>query len=246
MENKKILLASGCSFTFEKWNWPTFVKDELNYDLLNVAMASQGNGLISKKVIYNVQKLLETYKPEDILVGVMWSGVDRDDFFVENYEDKGNIDGWIENPTSIIDGQNNWLITNFHWSIPLAKIWYENFHTHTGSMIKTMERILYTQWFLEKNNIKYFMSSFIDIFHAHGAEYFITTKEVEYLYKQINFDNFLPVKGCHEWVKEHYGDKGGFNAPTETGYIGIHPTEFGHKKFSEEVIIPFLKNKNYI
>lgn len=241
--NKKILLTSGCSFVFEPWNWPTFVKDELDFDLLNVGMASQGNGLISKKVIYNVEELLKKYKPEDIIVGVMWSGIDRKDFFVQDYKNNGNIDGWIENPTHIIEGHNNWLITNFSWKIQHAQYWYQHFHSHVGSMVETIERVLYTQWYLEKNNIKYFMSSFLDIFHGNNANFLLESKEVDYLYKQINFDTFLPVKGCHEWVKENYGDKGGFNEPDNTGYIGIHPTEFGHQKFANEIIVPFIKDK---
>ena len=28
MDDKKIFVASGCSFTFEPWNWPTFVAEE--------------------------------------------------------------------------------------------------------------------------------------------------------------------------------------------------------------------------
>ncbi len=42
---KKILLASGCSFTFEPWNWPGHLSQKLDINLLNVGMASQGNGL---------------------------------------------------------------------------------------------------------------------------------------------------------------------------------------------------------
>ena len=71
----KKVIVSGCSFTFEDWNWPKFLRKHLNVskqNLINVGMASQGNGLISKKLIYVVNKELETTKPEDILVGVMF------------------------------------------------------------------------------------------------------------------------------------------------------------------------------
>jgi len=241
MENKKILLASGCSFTFEPWNWPTFVCNEMNYNLLNVGMASTGNGLIGKKVIHNVDKLLKSHNPEDIIVGVMWSGIDRNDFHTDDSRTISNINGWIENPTHVVDGRKNWIITNFRWDIPHAKLWYEHFHTHIGATIQTIQNILMVQWYLERNKVNYFMSTYIDIFHKNGIDGIIDNPEVKYLYDMVDFSKFLPIDGCHEWVKEHYNNQG-FNAPDQNGYTGIHPTEFGHKKFAEEVIVPYLKN----
>jgi hypothetical protein len=239
--NKKTLIASGCSFTFEPWNWPTFVCNEMNYNLVNVGMASQGNGLIAKKAMYQVDKLLKTHKPEDIVVGVMWSGIDRHDFYTDDSKRLSNINGWIENPTNVVDGRKNWVITNYMWDIPQAKIWYENLHTYVGAMLMTIQNILMVQWYLERKGIKYFMSSYLDIFHANGADTLISHPEVKYLFDMVDFSKFLPVSGCHEWVKENY-DELGFNGHVGYEHRGIHPTEFGHKKFSEEVIVPYLKN----
>jgi len=241
MKNKKILLTSGCSFTFEKWNWPTFVAQMMDYELINVGMASQGNGLISKKVIYNIDKLIKTYNSEDIVVGVMWSGVDRNDFYIEDTRSMNNISGWIENPTNVVDGHKNWEITNHHWMTGKSRLWYENFHTNIGSMIQTIQNILLVQWYLERHDIKYFMSTFLDIFHMEGAYNIISHPEVKYLYEMIDFTKFLPVSGCHEWVKQNYKEAG-LNPPDLNGYIGMHPTKFGHTKFAEEVIVPHLKN----
>ena len=49
---KKVLIASGCSFTFENWNWPGHLSGNLGLEIINVGMGSQGNGLISRKLIY--------------------------------------------------------------------------------------------------------------------------------------------------------------------------------------------------
>lgn len=235
--NKKTLLASGCSFTFEPWCWPTYVSTPLNYDLLNVGMACQGNGIISKKVIYNVTELLKTHKAEDILVGVMWSSIDRIEFYVENYNMPSNIDGWIENPTTLVKDPN-WLLTNISWEIPEAKMWYEEFHTQIGGMIKTLEHILYTQMFLEKHNISYFMSSMNNIFLQHE----INHEESKYLYDLIDFKKFIPVKGCFEWLYENHV-KDAFNEEPKSikPWHMLHPSENGHKIFANEVILPHLK-----
>jgi hypothetical protein len=232
---KKTLIASGCSFTFEPWNWPTFVADEMGYDLINVGMGSQGNGLISKKLIYRVTQELKTKKPEDIIVGVMWSGIDRNDFYVDNLT-VDNIDGWIENPTSVVENRKNWLVTNIHWKTKQSKIWYEHLHTDIGSIIQTIQNILLTQWFLERNDIKYFMMSYLDIFSMYNFDV-KTHPEIEYLYNQIDISKFVPIEGCREWVVENYPKHGFFDVSNE-----LHPNEFGHLKFANEVIVPYLKD----
>jgi hypothetical protein len=245
MDSRKTLIASGCSFTFEPWNWPTFVSDELSMDLINVAMASQGNGLISKKVIYTVDSLLNNGKnPEDILVGIMWSGPDRHEFYTNDISRLTNVDNWVENPTSVIPHPDNlyrnWIITNCHWSVNNSQLYYKFFHHNVSAMIQTLQNILLTQLYLEKKGVKYFMSTYLNIFNKETHSE-IDEIEVQHWYKMIDFTKFLPVDGCHEWVKKNYEKIGGFNAPNDDGYVGIHPTPFGHKKFSEEVVIPFIK-----
>lgn len=234
MENK-ILLTSGCSFTFENWCWPTFVANEINYELLNIGMASQGNGLIAKKTIYNVKKLLETHNPENILVGIMWSGVDRHEIYIDKNVNYKNTDGWDINPTNIIEGDLNkrWLILNHGWKLDEAQLWYNNFHTFIGSMVNTLEYILLTQYFLKQHNIKYFMTTYKFIFE----DWLIENVECDYLYNMIDFDKFLPINGCLEWLIENHNQES-FNFPEIS--MHEHPTENGHKIFAKEVILPYL------
>jgi hypothetical protein len=245
---KKILLSSGCSFTFEDWNWPGHLSKQLNIELLNVGMASQGNALISRKAIYNVERLLENYNNSEILVGIMWSGIDRAEYYSPqdtdvNFWGFGNNkipkDGRIKNPTNVVENQYNWRIMNYNWENTECVLYYENYHNAVSSMVYTIEHILRVQWYFHKIGIDYFMSTYVDIFKDKTL---LNHPEISYLYNQIDFSKFLPVSGCHEWVKENYGNDGGFNAPDANGYIGIHPTSFGHEKFTQEVIMPFIKN----
>jgi len=231
----KILLTGGCSFTASDDCWPRHLKDILNVKLLNVGMVSQGNGLISRTVIYNIDKLLNEYKPEEILVGVMWSGIDRYDYYTystENTSNWGNFkpENNVQIPTNIIEGNYNWQIINPHWNSNEVKMYYEYFHTSIFATIMTIEHILRVQWYLEKLNIKYFMSTYMDLYDSN----LINHPEISYLYKQIDFSKFLPVKGCYEWVEENFGDR--------EFYIN-HPTQFAHKQFVNKVIVPFIKEK---
>jgi len=110
----KVLVTAGCSFSEcvnydvnhleENKTWPIFLRENLQAEHHSAAMGSQGNGLISRRTQYRVHELLKTHAPEDILVGVMWSGRDRFEFFFEQpIEFTTNIDGWIENPTRVAD-----------------------------------------------------------------------------------------------------------------------------------------------
>lgn len=86
------------------------------------------------------------------------------------------------------------------------------------------------------------MSTYMDIFKDESTN---NHPDVKYLYDMIDFSKFLPVNGCFEWVKENYPKE--FRVVDENGNIlDFHPTEKGHEKFTDEVIIPYLKEKNII
>lgn len=245
--NKKTILTSGCSFTVENWCWPTYVANEFNTNLINVAMSSQGNGLISKKAIYNTDKFLKTNNSEDLVVGIMWSGVDRHDFHIDYDVKLDNTDGWMGNPTKIIDDPNitsNWIITNHHWKTPLSRTWYEKYHTDIGALIFTIQNIVFTQSYFEKKNVKYFMTTFMDIFQPYGG--LLIHPEVKYLYDLIDFNTFIPIDGCYNWVKENYGSTGGFDTPNPNRHRDNHPAPFGHERFANEVVVPYIKEKKLI
>ena len=237
----KILVTGGCSFSecisIHIDTWPRHLSNILSdYTHISTAMGSQGNGLISRKIIYQVSELLKTTPAEDITVGVMWSGPSRYDFYYEenDFNDQ-NIDGWMENPTSIVPNRKNWIILNHSWRNKFAKQYYGNFYSHIGSLIYTCEHILRTQWFLKSHNIKYFMSTFTSEVFPNQT----MNPEVNYLYNQIDFDQFLPVIGEFEWCR----DKSNLPFPAVDDE---HPGSAQHLAFTEQIISPFLQDKKYI
>ena len=93
---KKIhLVTSGCSFSDNSKHpddvvhgrWPHFVAKRIDAKLYNRGEGSCGNDWISKSVIYETQKLLDNgINPQNILVMVMWSGIDRKGKFISRQE----------------------------------------------------------------------------------------------------------------------------------------------------------------
>jgi hypothetical protein len=273
----KILITSGCSFTFEKWmdfseyskrirtrsveskkytdtakKWPFYTAEYFKWKLNNSAMGSIGNGLIAKKLIYHVHKALKNYKPEEIIVGVQWSGSDRHETYMGTDEEMdikwvsefstiniGNTrrDNIAEFPVKLsedmVEDQRRWLIHHPTNRDPLSKIYYKNFSSEMGGGINTLYNILAVQSFLELRHIKYFMTTHVDFF-----KYFhFDDDEIRYLWDEIKLENFLPVNGCEEWLREH--------EPKENEWVLFdgHPTKKGQEEFAKQVIIPYIKER---
>ena len=236
----KFLVTGGCSFSecisTHIDTWPKHLaRDLLDYKHISKAMGSQGNGLISRGIIYEVTRLLEFTNHKDILVGIMWSSPDRFDFYKKDEICFPNVDEWVENPTGFINEETkNWVILNHHWKNNYAKQYYGNFYDQTGSLIYSLEHILRVQWFLKLHNIKYFMTTYTSEVLQN-----INQPDVKYLYDQIDFDYFLPTVGEYEWCQDYSGLK--FPHPGDN-----HPSSEQHKKFTGQVILPFLQQRKYI
>lgn len=257
----KILLTSGCSFSEcispHIDTWPRHLTkrlEQFGYDKhISTSMGSQGNGLISRGILYNVIKALETYDPSDILVGVMWSGSNRHDYRCYDPDvlswGNENVDGWIENPTSFIEeASKNWIITNLPWEIEEAKLYYKYFYDPTGATIYSLEHILRLQWFLKSKNVPYFFTNYVDnnIVPVEQEQNHI---EYDYLLSQIDHANYLPVTSEHAWLlensvtKEDYQQRHWYDNKWTTW---VHPSSSEHAEFVDGVIMPYLEHKEII
>jgi hypothetical protein len=107
MEPIKLLIASGCSYAAGPENWPNPTAKELDCSLNNFGTVSVGNGKISRSIIYGVTEALKTYNPEDILVGISWSGNSRREVFQSNVDFSNIHRISTENPTGFIPGCKN-------------------------------------------------------------------------------------------------------------------------------------------
>jgi hypothetical protein len=244
----KVLITSGCSFSVTMNNnnkcWPGFLSETLELPLINKAMGSQGNGLITRSIIYEVTNQLKSYDAKDILVGAMFSGINRKDYYTENPDLLSFIinkseDGVVENPTGFIENANkNWVILNQNWKAPPhkndeAKYFYKYFYNDINAMIETLEHILRLQYFLKDKGIKYFFTCYLDtVLHNE----LINHNEVKHLYELLDLSNFLPVKSINNWIFENKV----FLEDFEKTYYDNHPSNRQHKAFVDQVILPFI------
>lgn len=240
----KCLITAGCSFSQvpnADVSWPVPLRDALHTNnVFYLGQGAAGNGIISRKVIYNVQQALDIYEPHEILVGIMWSGYDR----FETYHEKMDFDyyklslhseGYC-NPVRITDEHNYYLI-NSHWSDELTKAHFKYFYDQVGATIQTLEHILRTQWFLKQHNIPYFMTEYsFDCLPRHDNIRYHA--DVGYLYDMIDKDKWLPIDNMWQYAV----DSGlPFARPPDP-----HPSSEHHEKFVREVVLPWLHAKGYL
>ena len=236
-----ILVTSGCSFSECISNhidtWPRHLQRYTKNPMISKGLGSQGNGLISRGIIYEVDRLLQQGHPfQEILVGIMWSGSSRWDFYWHKYDRQSewrheNTEGWMFNPTNFMDdAEGDWIITNYTWKT--AKQYYKHYHDNTWGQIQTLEHILRTQWFLEKHKIKYFMMPYMnEVFQ------FANRQSCRYLFDQIDWNTFVTKQGCYEYLSEK---------DSKLVDSTLHPTTEGHAIYTKEVLIPYLTKRGYI
>lgn len=245
--SNKVLVTAGCSFSecinwdvnhnSENRTWPIFLRERMpGVEHHSEAMGSQGNGLISRRIQYRVSQLLKTHAAEDLLVGIMWTGRDRFEFYFEQpIEFTTNMDGWIENPTRVADNApGGWVICNPHWTHPHNAPWYRHYHNEVAAQIYTLEHIVNTQHFLNLHSIKYFMTTASD---NTFNDYYKNNTNCSWLWEQVDWTKWLPIKNEHNWVKE--------TCPIP-GVNNFHPRPEQHEKFVDQVILPWLTEHNII
>lgn len=240
----KLLITGGCSFSecisTHIDTWPRHLARTLsNYEHVPTALGSQGNGLISRRIIYEVQSSLRKgFSSEDILVCIMWSGPDRFDTFFSHFDDdyQTNTDNWMINPCSFVkdSDEKGWYIFNHHWQSRVNKIYYKEIYDEVMAKIQTLEHILRVQWFLKSLGIKYVMTTYMNHVLAD-----VQHPECLYLYNLIDKNHFLPINGQYEWLKENSV----FEFPNKND---PHPGTEQHKEFVTKVLHPFLKKIGYV
>lgn len=217
-------------------NWPLHVADRLKlhpHQCFPTAVTSQGNGLISRHAIFRTNRALKSYDPENILVGIIWSGPARVDFYqypAASLDDTHSSD--------VVDsGSKPWKIINVHWDDIFSKTWYKFFSNEIGALVNSCEHILRTQWFLQKHKVKYFMGCITqEVFPQMQLDH----PEIRYLYDLIDFSHFLPIEqGLYEWARDCSG-------------LTFSPNDLCHLSteqnilLTDQVIIPFLRKMNYV
>ena len=233
------LVTGGCSFSTvfnhnaditHGGTWPHVLKllwCNDDWEHFSTASEGQGNGLISRRLIYTLSQLLFEKKvlPEQILVGVMWSGPPRGELYCDYVENR-NLIKFIDESVGawqlILQPPNNGI----------TRFYYKHIQHQIPSQIFTYEHVLRLQWFLKCHNIKYFMTTYTkEVFPDDLKNH----SDIKHLHDQVDWSKFLPIDGAYEWCRDHSNIS--FPIPGD-----MHPGFKQHHAFTERVVIPFVNN----
>lgn len=261
----KLTITSGCSFTDSlNWQdyktWPKQLPDQLGIkDWVNEGRGGQANNMIRMRVIHAIEKALETYTPQELLVGIMWSGPDRRGIYYHKdfLGDKPTGKVWIDS-YNFIDKETEGVWKPFllghsnHENWKLGKLYYKNFHDSIGALVDTLHDIHYTQLYLKNKGINYFMSNAWNIFEFrwdHWGQYkgniedyrnenigrhnALNHPDLKWIADSIDWGKFLPVEGMWEWCQLY--------RPDRDNTVEHHPTAEEHREFTKQVILPYIE-----
>jgi hypothetical protein len=244
MAHPKLLITSGCSFSQvpnADVTWPVHLQKYLGCEAIHCGRGAAGNSIISRTIIYNVSEALKTYKPEELLVGIMWSGHDRHNFYLSgppaDFEQFIIGNPYYANPQWITDPKrSHYYMTNSHWKDQLSIKYYRDFYDEKGSQLETLEHILRVQWFLKSMNVKYFMTKYsFDVIFMRNIK---GDEDLTHVYDLIDNEHFLAVDNMDSWARQ---SNILYARPPDR-----HPSTEHHKEFVSTFIVPHLKAKNYI
>jgi len=113
--DKRILVTGGCSFSTSGDNqhqtWVDYIGQKYDFRrYLHTGSPASGNELIAERVIYALQTLLDKgHSPNDLYLGVVWSGIERKELFVSVQE----TDKYSELDDSVKrEGENTLIMSN--------------------------------------------------------------------------------------------------------------------------------------
>lgn len=249
--NMKHLVTSGCSFSDNAGKrWPHFLAEVKNFNLYNKGQGSCGNEWIADSIIYQTKKLLaDNILPENIIVTVCWSGIDRKSHFISKSENVRftefiNINGgynpvsFIENPANVQQPAINkgWLVGGYNCRFDNKNInlfkqeYFEKYYSEEESLITSLKHWLMLQWFCETHNIRLFNFTYMDIFKYKNVVFYEKYPDTKYYFDMLNMKNWWFYKnygGLYEWSKDNnliFDDD------------NVHPASSTHKKFVDEIL----------
>ena len=274
----KHLVTSGCSFSDNfLTRWPKVLAQRMNAELYNRGQGSAGNDWICDSAIYQASTLLQAGTPSDeILVVVMWSGIDRTGILLSEAESPlwNDIVSMREqhtmpNPVAFIGQEpsrnispteslnRGWLLgsVNCQYANPVIQRYKQQFvtrfHTNESLLLQSINNWLKLQWFCTANKLKLVNLTYQNIWHfphypydsSHspaglGKEWPSSRtvySDYEYLYSQVDMDNWLfyrDTDGMYEWC---YNEGSGFYSDD------WHPNDASHVKYVDEFLWPKLK-----
>ena len=218
--------TAGCSFTKYKWPcWPDYVGwfDE-GYKLTNLGSSGSSNETIMRSVYNTVNKYPTVEK-----VYIMWSGSNRYEIVHDKVDPAVKLDETVT--------YSRWN-EDFSWNQFYGGHFYKDKHEYyvrwfqneRQNDVRTLETILFTQMFLERQKIDYKMMCYRGHIIMHDKDKMSNGQRA--LYDRIDWSKFIFWKnygGLDDFATQEYKDQ--YNLPDD-----LHPLPLAHYHWVKDVM----------
>ena len=222
----KIILTAGCSFTKYKWpTWANFISwFEPEHRIINLGAAGSSNETIQRSLYTGVNKSKSVDK-----AFVMWSGTNR----YEIVHDK--IDENLKKDETVTYSRWN---PDFEWNIFYGGHYFKDKHEYNirwfqnerQNDVRMLERILFMQYYFEKNKIEYKMMCYKGHIIMHDKDKMSIGQRA--LYDKIDWSRFIFYKdfgGLDDYTEEVWPDQ--YNKPED-----LHPLPIAHYHWVRDIM----------
>ena len=233
----KLFLANGCSNTAgseidehnmvycHESSWPKWVADHYGMEHFNIAEPGSGNEQINRSTIITVSNLIENEKlnPKDLIVGILWSGFDRYEYWSEEKDKFRSFS--MSSPKKFSPNQH---ITKY--------IEYR-------SLVETKDYAYYKNLYYMFNTAKFLESYGIEYYFTNCMNNFVHPNDLKASNNfKGNYANLLNLYGSR--IDRHLGFFNGSDVfiqllndtPRSKLGTGFHWGEEGQKKYAMHFI----------
>lgn len=210
------LIISGGSITHGGWHtWKDFVQERYAIKAKNLAVKGQSNETIAMRAI------LEAEKTENPFIAIMFTSVDKWDWYVQDKQTLLELQNEKHPPLKIHNRDERGFWCTGSW-FPLQKQYYkENYYSLDYQIIKTCMTIHHTKSYLTSRNIPHIILYDSPIFEYTEQE--INTKPSINERKSIVTETTKPFI---DLIKDY--DRGLIGYCAEHNFEWFHPVYKGH------------------
>ena len=227
--SKKILVTSGCSFTAPgilniPASWPGLVSTRCGFDhCVDLSWNGVGNEYIANSVLNYVHSLSIRQRKE-IMIVVMWSGLDRLENLAKGTSDKhASIDG--------IGYRRAIFANNISKESSAAEVW------------RSWKNIVFLDSYLRSQDIQYAFTSYVNLIDPP----FLPKRDLTpHFFGNLSDDKFQTLKSM-PWLHDHQDCL--FEYCFKNNQLGddlFHPMYDGHLNWSDHVLLPSMLAKEFI
>jgi hypothetical protein len=232
-----------------QFTWAALTAKYLGFEQINVSSPGISNPAITRRCIYEVERLLET--GEDLIVGIMWTFHKRVEVYskvnnrvlqdLDSYQTVGSYHQFtFEEKLKLLGGyqiekQYQTQLKAHEWDEDaglgdISRI-YEKYLDNTFFLMESLRNIAFLMSYLESKNIKYFFLKAANIGIDDQKNYYdVYSRSFK---KIIDKANWIPAPYFCDWAKVKKYKIGPAN----------HPLEEAHAAYTEQYIIPYLNSR---